>query len=127
MRIAVTGEGTDRNSQVDPHFARARYFLVVELGGDFADFRNNSDLQKTRFLAGTQAAGSLISQGIDAVITMNIGPKAYATFRASGVRVFQARHGTVDENIKLFQASQLKELIGPNVEEYWTQHANPRK
>lgn len=121
MKIAVTAEGTDSDSPVDAHFARACYFLVVDLGSDAAEARNNTDVERIQYLAGTQAAGSLISLGIDAVITMNIGPKAFATFKAAGVQIFQARSGTVAEIIELFQAGQLVEFAGPNVEECWPQ------
>jgi predicted Fe-Mo cluster-binding NifX family protein len=58
--------------------------------------------------------------GVDAVITMNIGPKAFATFKSADVRVFQAKPGTVGETVDQFQAGQLVEFAGPNVEEYWT-------
>lgn len=119
MKIAVAAEGAYRDSPVDSHFARTRYFLVVDLASDAADVRNNTDLQKIPFLAGTQAAGTLISLGIDAVITANIGPKAFVTFKSAGIKVLQAKSGTVGENLDLFEAGQLVEFAGPNVEERW--------
>jgi len=121
VKVAVTAEGTDLNSSVAPHFARARYFLVFDLGSKESIVRSNTDLQLISHLAGTQAAGSLVSLEVDAVLTMNIGPRAYTTLKSAGVRVLQAKPGSVGETIDLYQDGQLMELSGPNVEEYWSQ------
>ena len=123
MKIAVTADGTDLNSPIDSHFARTRYFLVVDFASDVTDVRNNTALQRAQFLAGTQAAGTLISLGIDTVITANIGPKAFVTFKSAGIKVLQAKPGTVGENLDLFEAGQLAEFAGPNVEESWPKEA----
>jgi predicted Fe-Mo cluster-binding NifX family protein len=125
MRVAATAEGTDLDSSVALHFARARYFLVVDLGGKESIVRSNTDLQRIPHLAGTQAAGLLIRLEVDAVFTMNIGPRAYATLKSAGVRVLQARAASVGEMIDLYQAGQLAELTGPNVEEHWSQQGRP--
>lgn len=119
MKVAATAERTDCSSPIDPHFARTRYFLIIDLGSNASAVRDKTDLQRLQFLAGTQAASSLISLGVDAVITMKIGPKAFATFKSAGVQVFQARPGTVAGVIELFQAGRLQEFAGHSVEEYW--------
>ena len=41
----------DLNSPVGPHFARARYFLVVDIDTSAFSFRNNTDLQQITYLA----------------------------------------------------------------------------
>lgn len=128
MKVAVAAEGTDFDALVAHHFARARYFLVVDLDNDNSIIRSNTDLQQVSRLAGTQAAGSLISVGIDAVLTLHIGPKAYKTFQSAGVRVLQAKPGSVGKTIDLCRAGQLVEFTAPDVEEYWQQqveHSEP--
>lgn len=127
MKVAVAAEGTDFDALVAHHFARARYFLVVDLDSNDSIVRSNTDLQQVSRLAGTQAAGSLISLGIDAVLTLNIGPKAYKTFKSAGVRVLQARTGSVGQTIDLYRADQLVEFTGPNVEEYRQQQVEHNK
>jgi len=119
MKVAVTAQGEDRNSRVDPHFARARCFLVVDIDHDALSVCNNTGLRQTAHLAGTQAAGALISRGIQAAIVGHIGPKAFTTFKAAGVRVFHAPAGTVAEAIDSFQNGTLVELSGANAEEHW--------
>ena len=125
MKVAVTAKGKDLSSPVDSHFARARYFLIVDIDSSVFTIRNNIDLQQILYLAGTQAAGSLIGLGVQVVITANIGPKAFATLKSARVRIFQAKSGDVAEVLDQFQAGQLVELANANVEEYWPQHSNP--
>jgi len=55
MKVALTAQGKDRTSQVDPHFARARYFLVVDIDNDALAVRSNECSRHTPHLAGTQA------------------------------------------------------------------------
>jgi len=119
MKVAVTARGKDRNSRVDLHFARALYFLVVDIDTDAVAVYRNAGFRQTLHLAGTQAAGALISLGIQTVIVGHIGPKAFATFKSAGVRVFHASAGTVAEAIDSFQDGTLVELFGANAEEHW--------
>ncbi|MGQ9652354.1 MAG: NifB/NifX family molybdenum-iron cluster-binding protein [Phycisphaerae bacterium] len=42
MKIAIPAQGKDRSAKVDPHFARARCFLVVDIDHD-ALGRNKGD------------------------------------------------------------------------------------
>jgi len=121
MRIAVTAQGADRNSPLDSHFGRARFFLIADTDSNALDVRNNADLQQTRHLAGIQAAGTLISMGVQVVVTGNIGPKAFATLTSAGARVFKADAGTVAEVIELFKAGKLSALHQANVDEHWPQ------
>jgi len=121
MKVVVTAQGKDHNSRVDPHFARARYFLIVDIDNDALAVCSNAGLRQTLHLAGTQAAGALISRGIQAAIVGHIGPKAFATFESAGVRVFQAPAGTVAEAIDSFRHGLLVELSDANAEEHWPQ------
>ena len=121
MKVAITAEGKDFGSKLDPHFARARYFLVVDIDHGTLSVCSNVDFQRTPHLAGTQAAGALISLGVQAAIVGHIGPKAFATFKSAGVRVFQASSGTVAEAVDSFRNGLLVELSGPNADEHWPQ------
>ena len=119
MKVAVSAQGEDRTSRVDFHFARARYFLVVDTDDEALAVRSNIGYRQTAHLAGTQAAGALISLGIQVAIVGHIGPKAFATFKSAGVRVFRAPPGTVAEAIESFQDGALVELSGADADEHW--------
>lgn len=119
MKIAVAAQGEALNSNVDPHFARARYFLVVDIDSDALAVCRNTGSQQTQHLAGTQAAGMLIGLGIQAAIVGHIGSKAFATFKSAGVRVFQAPPGTVADAVDSFQDGELAEFSSANAQEHW--------
>jgi predicted Fe-Mo cluster-binding NifX family protein len=121
MKVAITAQGKDRSAAVDTHFARARCFLVVDIDHATLAVCSNVGFRQTAHLAGTQAAGALISLGVQAAIVGHIGPKAFATFKSAGVRVFHAPAGTVAEAIDSFQDGTLVELSGANAEEHWPQ------
>ncbi len=116
MKIAVPSQGKQRNASIASSFARAPYVLVLDTGGKLLTVCHNDDLQETLHLAGTQVAGSLISLGVQAVITAKIGPKAFDTLRSAGVQVFEAPSGTVAGAIDSFSAGELTELPGANTE-----------
>ncbi len=122
MKVAVTAQGKNGGSRIAPHFARARFLLVVDTSSDMLTIEDNVELQQTEHLAGTQAAGTLISLGVQAVITEHIGPKAFATLRSAGVGVFQACSGTVAEALDAFKAGRLLEIPDANVGKHWPSH-----
>ena len=122
MKIAVMAEGPNRNSAVDPHFARALYFVLVDIENNDFTVRGNANVQQTQYLAGTQAAGLLISLGVEAVITTNIGPRAFETLKSAKVRVFRTTPASAEEAVELFKTGQLAELSNANVEEHRPQH-----
>lgn len=124
MKVAVTSEGPDLNSQVAPRFARARYFLIVDTASGAFAARDNSGNPSTAHTAGLQAAGAIVSLGVDAVITGGIGPKAFATLQADNVTVYTVAPGTVMGVIEKLGAGQLQPVQNPNMQEHWTEEAN---
>jgi predicted Fe-Mo cluster-binding NifX family protein len=94
VKVAVTSQGPDLNSQVDPRFGRAPCFVVVDVGTGAVAVRNNSENLRTAHAAGMQAAGALIGLGAAAVVTGNIGPKAFGTLQsAKGLYGNLRKHG----------------------------------
>ena len=121
MKVAVTSQGPDLNSQVDPRFGRAPCFVVVDMESGAVAVRNNSGNLRTAHAAGMQAAGALIGLGAAAVITGNIGPKAFGTLQAAKVSVYTVTSGSVGEAVEKFKAGQLRPLLNANAEEHWKQ------
>ena len=56
---------------------------------------------------------------MEAVITGNVGPNAFKTLDAAGVKIFLAGKQTVQEAIDSFKAGKLKEVNKANVEGHW--------
>ena len=86
--------------------------------GDFAAHDNSQNVNAVQG-AGIQAGRNVIDLGVEAVITGNVGPKAFATLQAGGVEVYTGAAGTVADAIEQFKAGQLKQSAGADVEGHW--------
>lgn len=120
MKVAVTSQGPDLNSQVAPRFGRARYFLIVDATSGAFTVRDNSGNLSTAHTAGMQAAGAIVSLGVGAVITGSIGPKAFATLEAGNVEVYTVASGTAEDAIEKLKAGRLELARKANMQEHWT-------
>lgn len=118
MKIAVSSDGKNLDSQIDPRFGRCRYFLIAETEDmSFDAFENeNTSLGGG---AGIQSAQFVVSKGADAVITGNCGPNALRTLTAAGVRVFLGQGGTVKETLSRYKNGELSDATEPNVAEHF--------
>ena len=119
MKVAVTSQGSDLNSPVDPRFGRTKNFIVVDTEtGEFSvhDNRQNRDAAQG---AGIQAGRTVVDLGVAAVLTGNVGPKAFTTLQAGNVIVYPGASGTVKEAVEKFKAGQLQGAEKANVEGHW--------
>lgn len=120
MKVAITSQGPDMNSAVDPRFGRAKCFIVVNTEtGDFTTHDNSQNLNAVQG-AGIQAGRNVIDLGVEAVITGNVGPKAFATLQAGGVKIYVGAAGTVREALEKLKAGELECVSKANVEGHWT-------
>ena len=119
MRIAVTAQGRELSSLVDPRFGRARFFVIVDTEtGEFTAADNTQNLNAPQG-AGIQAGRNVVELGAKAVITGHVGPKAFATLQAGGVEVYTGATGTVTDAMAQFKAGALRKSVGADVEGHW--------
>lgn len=119
MKLAVTSQGRELNSPVDPRFGRAKYFIVIDTEtGDFSAADNSRNLNAAQG-AGIQAGKNVVDLGAKAVITGHIGPKAFATLQAAGVQIYTGAAGTIADAVEQFKAGKLKQSNGADVEGHW--------
>ncbi len=116
MKIAFTATGNDLDSQVDPCFGRAQQFVVVDTDTEAFEAHDNTMNLQAASGAGIQAARFVAELGAHAVVTGNVGPKAYATLSAAGVEVYVDAGGTVREALEAWRAGRLAGASGPTVE-----------
>ncbi len=119
MRIAVTSQGSDLNSQVDPRFGRAQHFIVVDTDSGEVSVHDNAQNRAAAQGAGIQAGRTVVELGVAAVVTGHVGPKAFTTLRAGNVAVYTGAAGTVKEAVERFKAGQLQGAEKANVEGHW--------
>ncbi len=119
MKTAVTSQGKELSSSVDPRFGRAKFFVVVDTEtGEFSVSDNSQNLNAAQG-AGIQAGRNVVDLGVEAVITGHVGPKAFATLQAGGVAVYNGASGTVAEAVEQFKAGKLTKAGAADVEGHW--------
>jgi predicted Fe-Mo cluster-binding NifX family protein len=120
MKVVVTSQGTDPASEVDPRFGRARYFILFDTDtGDFTSHDNTQNLNALQG-AGIQAARTIADLRVEAVVTGNVGPKAFSVLQQANVKVHLGATGSVKDAFERFQRGELASASEPNVEGHWT-------
>ena len=120
MKVAVTSQGSDLSSQIDPRFGRATNFIVVDIDTNEFSVHDNSQNLNAAQGAGIQAGRTVVDLKAEAVITGNVGPKAFRTLQAANVKVYPGASGTVREALEKFKAGQLPVADAANVQGHWT-------
>ena len=118
MKIAITSTGKTLDSQVDPRFGRAAYFIIIDTETTAFDVIENENTAVAGG-AGISSAKVVIDAGAKAILTGNCGPNAERTLTAAGLKLYTGATGTVAEAIELFKSGKLTEAAGPNVEPHF--------
>lgn len=114
MKVAVTALGPDWDSKVDPRFGRAQYFLFIDTETMKLESFNNTG-KDSMHGAGIQSGQLMSDKGISAVITGQVGPNAFQTLSAAGIKIYKSGDTTVKEAVENFKAGRLDESneMGP--------------
>ena len=62
---------------------------------------------------------TLEAGSVDAVITGNVGPKAFTTLQAANVKAYIGAAGSVSDTVEQLKAGRLDCAGKPNVEGHW--------
>ena len=119
MKVAVTSQGPDLASEVDPRFGRAKFFVVVDTETGQSTTHDNTQNLNAVQGAGIQAAQNVVSLGVDAVVTGNVGPKAFVALQAGRVKVHTGAAGSVSVAVEQLKEGRLECASKPNVEGHW--------
>lgn len=119
MKIAITSTGADMNSEVDPRFGRARYFVVVDTDTAAVSAHDNIQNLNAAQGAGIQSAETVARLGAQAVVTGHVGPKAFRVLNAAGIRVYLSGGGTLADAVRRYKAGELIEVNCADVESHW--------
>ncbi|MBD3252203.1 dinitrogenase iron-molybdenum cofactor biosynthesis protein [Candidatus Pacearchaeota archaeon] len=111
MKIAISSTGKDLESDVDARFGRCNYFLILELENNkiknFKSIENNARAQMGG--AGITAGEIVAREKVNAVITVNLGPRAFSVFDQFQIKVYQGE-GQIKKVVQEFLDKKLKEL-----------------
>ena len=119
MKIVITSQGKDLTSQIDPRFGRAKWLIAFDTEtGDFQAHDNELNLNAAQG-AGIQTGINVVELNADAVITGNVGPKAFRTLSAGKVEIYLSDNQNAKDAIEAFKADKLKRVDNPNVQGHW--------
>ena len=114
MIIAVSSRGNDLNAEIDPRFGRCQYFIFLDT--DTMEFEAVlNEAMNTMGGAGIKAAQMVAEKGAGAAITGNVGPNAYQTLSAAGVKIYTGASGFVKDVVERFKRGELTETSGASV------------
>jgi len=114
MKVVLSASGDNLDAQLDPRFGRCQFFVIVDPDSmEFEAIANES--ANAMGGAGIQAAQNVINQNAEVVLTGNIGPNAFQTLSAAGIRVITGASGKIKTVIEDFKNGKLKETEEPNV------------
>ena len=114
MKICVTSQGDNLNSQVNPRFGRCQYFIIADAETlEFEVIQNpNVDAMGG---AGIQSGQLVASKGVKTVLTGNVGPNAFQILQAAGIDVVSGVSGTVKDALEKYKKGDFKPIQGPSV------------
>ena len=119
MRIAVTSTGKNLDSNMDPRFGRAAYFIIVNPETmEYETVENSQNLNLPQG-AGIQAGKTIIDNNADILITGNCGPKAFKVLQSAGIKIYTGAQGNVSDAVSKYKNGDLESAEEANVEGHW--------
>ena len=111
VAITVTRQGEGMQALMDSRFGRAEAFLVVDREtGKVVETIENASVAASHG-AGTAAANTMRSGGIQVVISGRFGPKAFDALRALGIETWVAPPGiTAGEALRMLEDGGLEQM-----------------
>jgi len=111
MKIAISSSGDNLESNVDARFGRCPYFAIVEI--------QDKKVKSSKFIkniAATQMGGAGLSsaelvgnQEVSAIITQNVGPKAFSVFNQLNINIYIGS-GKISQVIEDFINGKLEKI-----------------
>ena len=95
-------------SLVYSHFGSARFFIMIETGNSGVETIINKDMHHQH--GQCQPLAALGGKHVDAVVVGGIGGGALQKLQSSGIKVYRAVEGTVQENLELIKSERLPEF-----------------
>ncbi|ACV62119.1 Dinitrogenase iron-molybdenum cofactor biosynthesis protein [Desulfofarcimen acetoxidans DSM 771] len=118
MKIAVSAEGQELNSPVNPRFGRCEYFVIYDQQTGSIEAIANPGTSGAGG-AGIKTAQALANKKIDVVLVGNVGPNAVETLNAAKIDIYSGITGTVQESIDLYKKGALTKTNQPSVDSHF--------
>ncbi len=119
MKIAISSQGQDMNSGLDPRFGRTSGFIIYDTDSQEWSYLANTQNMQAMQGAGIQTAQNVVQAGAEAVITGHVGPKAFSALQAGGIGIYLCQEPTVQEAVKAFMDNRLSPTDGADKPGHW--------
>lgn len=120
MKIALSAKGTDLESPLEERFGRAPSFIIYDLADNSYSLLENGQNLNSPQGAGIQTAENIVNTEAKAVITGNVGPKAFRVLEAAGIDIYLTKNTTLKEAVAAFKKGELAKTQTSNVEGHWS-------
>ena len=108
MKIVISATGRDIESNIDETFHRCLFFLIVDTETNSLKPLENEAREHPDEIGAT--VGQIVAdKGIDAVITTNIGPRAFDALGQYGIKIYHAK-GNINNAIQQLEQGKLSEI-----------------
>ena len=115
MKICITSIGPNLEDMIDPRFGRCRFFIILNTESMQFEAFDNSAINASGG-AGIQSAQFVADKGIEAVLTGNVGPNAFKTLNAAGLKIFVGIPSiSIKQAVEEFKSGKFKEIENPSV------------
>jgi len=119
MKLAITSTGKELDSNLDPRFGRAAYFIIVDPSTMAFEVVENSQNLNLPQGAGIQAGKTIVDNHVDVLITGHCGPKAYKVLQKAGIKVLMGAYEKVTDAIAQFNDGEFEISTESDVEGHW--------
>lgn len=108
MKIVISATGMNAESDIDATFHRCSFFLIIDTKTNSLKTLENTTRDRPSEIGAT--VGQIVAnEGIDTVLTTNIGPRAFEIFGRYGIKIYQAK-GKVNDAIQQLKEGKLSEI-----------------
>lgn len=115
MIVALTTDGPDLQSSLDPRFGRCSYFLLVD--PETMEYRATPNPGgSTGGAAGIRAAQALTGLNARILITGQCGPNAFEILEGAGIRILKTPVAAAGEVVEMYKRGELDAINTPGIE-----------
>jgi predicted Fe-Mo cluster-binding NifX family protein len=112
MIICVSSTGESPDSKVDGRFGRCRYFYILDdITGEAKVIENRGNLSPGG--AGIAAAQQVVDEGVEYLITGNLGPNAMKIINAAGIKAYRGEGLHLTEAVDMLKTGRLEVITSP--------------
>jgi predicted Fe-Mo cluster-binding NifX family protein len=109
MKVAITAKEPDAKAPIERRFGRCAYFIVFDSVSRTWQAEANPAAEASGG-AGARAVQFLSDLGVEAVVSVDFGPKALRALQAAGIKPYTADNGRADGLLEKFLAGTLREV-----------------